>query len=364
MTQSLTNANRLTGSSPGSARAAGDADANVPGSGDPTEKAAVQGAGANRTPANAINAPAASTRTPSATLDIILNARAGTGSDPASIRAAFGKHGIAVRFHGGDGAQDLDAQIDAACAHASGCVVAAGGDGTLNGVATRLAGTQVAMGILPLGTLNHFARDLGIPMALDGAVAVIARGHRRAVDVGEVNGRVFLNNASLGLYATMVAHREHIQRRLSLSKWPAMARAAWATLRHPHSFEASVDVDGAARRWCTPFLFVGNNPYTVQGPALGQRPRLDTGQLSLYVLHPKSRPALLWFVLRALAGKLSRPKDLDALQATQLCVQGQDAPVRVAFDGELDELAMPLHFRSRPRALQVLVPAPDDGGAR
>jgi diacylglycerol kinase family enzyme len=298
-------------------------------------------------------------------IDVVLNARAGTASDPQRaqrIVKAFARQGLRARLHGGDGAQALEAVLDALCARAPERIVAAGGDGTLNAVAARLVDSGTTMGILPLGTLNHFARDLGLPLELDAAVAVIACGHRRSVDVGEVNGEVFLNNASLGLYATMVAHRDHARRHMSLGKWPAMARATWAALRHPRSFDAIVEVDGTQRHWRTPFLFVGNNAYTVQGPALGQRPRLDAGALSLYVLQPRDRWGLIWFGLRALLGRLSGPRDLEVLHARSLHVHGDTGPVRVARDGEVGELAMPLQFRSRPGALRVFVPDGDGDG--
>jgi diacylglycerol kinase family enzyme len=291
-------------------------------------------------------------------IDVILNAGAGgRQTGPDAVVAAFAAHGIDARVHAANPGCDLDALLAAICARRPDAVVAAGGDGTVNAVAACLVERpHIALGVLPLGTLNHFARDLEIPTAIDAAVAVIAQGHRVAVDVGEVNGRVFLNNASLGLYATIVAHRDRERRRLGLGKWPAMVRATWAALRNPASFDVAVQANGEQRHWRTPFLFVGNNAYTVQGAALGQRSRLDAGLLSFYVLRPKGRWALLWLGLRALVGAMSRSDDLEALETRELHVDGDRLPVRVARDGEIDELRMPLRFRLRPRALQVYVP--------
>lgn len=294
---------------------------------------------------------------------VILNPHAGRKDSPDAdtVRAAFARQGLDARVL--ELAQaDSQRVFDDAFAGDAGCVVAAGGDGTVNAVAQRIAGhPSASLGILPLGTLNHFARDLGIPTDLDEAVQVIATGQRARVDVGEVNGCIFLNNASLGLYATMLAHREHERRHLNLGKWPAMAKATWAVLRDPASFDVAINADGRSEHWRTPILFVGNNDYTMQGPALGQRTRLDEGALSIYALRPKGRWGLLWFGLRALVGLVSGRKDLDARSATELVVHAAPGTVTVARDGELATFETPLRFRIRPRALQVHAPGKNAG---
>src|SRR5215210_8066918 len=136
-------------------------------------------------------------------------------------------------------------------------IVAGGGDGTINAVASQIVGTNRTLGVLPLGTLNHFAKDLGIPLDLEGATANLLEGHVEQVDVGEVNGRIFLNNSSLGLYPSIVRHREKQQERLGRGKWPAFI---WATLtmlkRYPFlNVRLSTDKEELLRR--TPFIFVG-----------------------------------------------------------------------------------------------------------
>jgi YegS/Rv2252/BmrU family lipid kinase len=290
---------------------------------------------------------------------VILNARAGDDDSPDAdaVRAACARVGLSADVHALDADDDLDAVLDAVLARDPSCVVAGGGDGTVNTVAARLVDHPHArLGVLPLGTLNHFARDLGIPLDLDAAVRVIADGHVATVDVGEVNGRVFLNNASIGLYASMVVQRERTRRLLGLGKWPAMARATWVALRDPASFDVAVSADGDAQHRRTPFLFVGNNDYTLSGPALGQRKRLDEGALSVYVLRPKNRWGLLWLGLRALFGAVSGERDLTAQRASELVVAAAREQVPVARDGEVADLTTPLRFRVRPRALRVCVP--------
>ena len=178
-----------------------------------------------------------------------------------------------------DGQNPADA-ARAASARAS-IVVAAGGDGTVSSVAAGIFESPAALGVLPLGTLNHFAKDLHIPLDLRKAVAVVAAGHIGHVDVGQVNDRIFVNNSSIGIYPSIVEAREEL-RRQGHSKWPAMAIATLRVLRRYRGVTVSIDVDGQRRTWRTPFVFVGNNEYAIDGIRLGARARLDEGQLFVY----------------------------------------------------------------------------------
>ncbi|HUR88354.1 MAG TPA: diacylglycerol kinase family protein, partial [Ramlibacter sp.] len=128
------------------------------------------------------------------------------------------------------------------------CIVAGGGDGTVSAVASQLAGTQAALGVLPLGTLNHFAKDNGIPLDLDPAIAVIAAGQVTEIDVAEVNGRIFINNSSLGLYPDIVLDRERQRRRLGRGKWMALAAASLHAARRYPVLTLAMDVDGQPLR--------------------------------------------------------------------------------------------------------------------
>lgn len=295
------------------------------------------------------------------TIAVVLNATSGVDAnrpDADAVRAAFAAHGLIADIVTLAPDGDLDVLLDGVMARRPARVVAAGGDGTINAVAARVAeAAETTLGVLPLGTLNHFAKDLGIPLDLEGAVQVIADGHRNTVDVGEVNGRMFLNNASIGLYATIVVDREQQQRHLGRSKWRALAQATWAALREPDTFETVVCVDGEELRRRTPFIFVGNNDYIVQGPGMGQRACLDDGALSVYVLHPKSALGLVWLALRALVGRVSDQRDLDALSTTEMTVEARTPRIEVARDGEVDTLDTPLRFKVRPRALRVFAPS-------
>jgi YegS/Rv2252/BmrU family lipid kinase len=242
-------------------------------------------------------------------------------------------------------------------------VVAGGGDGTLSEVASHLAGTEKLFGVLPLGTLNHFAKDLDIPLELSAAVDNVAAGNTVAVDVGEVNGRVFLNNSSIGLYPRVVAQRE-AQRKYGRSKWIALFSAAFRALRQYAAFRVYVTADGKRFTRRTPILFVGNNEYQIEGRDLGARHCLNSGRLCLYVLHHTGPWGLLKFALRALLRRAWRIKDFDALHARAIDVELRRAKTRVAIDGELFTMDTPLRYRIRQGALKVIVPAAKDSCSR
>jgi diacylglycerol kinase family enzyme len=237
------------------------------------------------------------------------------------------------------------------------CVVAAGGDGTVSAVASQLAGTSAALGVLPMGTLNHFAKDTGIPLDIDEAIAAIARGHDVRVDVGEVNGRLFINNSSLGLYPDIVLDREHQRRRLGRGKWMALLAASLHAARRYPVLTLAMDVDGQPLLRRSSFVFVGNNAYKMAGFEIGERERLDEGLLSLYVTQRTGRFGLLRLAARALFGRIEQARDFDVFTAARVEIATRKRSVRVAVDGEVLRMRTPIEYRIRPRALRVIVPA-------
>ena len=189
-----------------------------------------------------------------------------------------------------------------AVANGARLVVAGGGDGTVSTVAAALVGTEASLGILPLGTLNHFAKDLGIPLDVSGAAAVIASGHTARVDVGEVNGRIFLNNSSVGLYPSLVYHREKSEDQ-GRGRWVALALALSRVWRLYRRVRVSVSTGGVSRQIRTPFVFVGNNEYHLEGVRIGARARLDAGLLHVSMAPGLGRAEMLHVLGRALAGR-------------------------------------------------------------
>jgi len=294
------------------------------------------------------------------TCPVIVNAKSGpdaTDDDGDVVEAAFAAHGIEAQIHVLKPDEDIADAVDRLLDAGAEAIVAGGGDGTINAVASRLLGREVTLGVLPLGTLNHFARDLGIPFELDAAVKIIADHHVVTTDVGEVDDRIFLNNSSIGLYPRIVTEREDAQRHLGLGKWPALARATWHALRHPSSFNAVVCVDGEEIERRTPFIFVGNNCYVLEGFGLGRRACLDDGVLSLNVLRPKSALGFLWLGLRSLLGIGSHAGDFDQFEAEHFEIRAQRGDEEVAIDGEVTRMASPMRYRIRKRALRVFAPA-------
>jgi YegS/Rv2252/BmrU family lipid kinase len=290
----------------------------------------------------------------------ILNQAAGTAPDPAGLahlRALFARDGDELELRVARDGAELAARTATAVGTKPDIIVAGGGDGTVSCVAGALVGTEIALGVLPIGTLNHFAKDLGIPLELDSAIHTVLTGEVHVVDVGEVNGRRFINNSSLGLYPRIVNDRVRTQRRLGIGKWPAFLHACIAAFKRFPFLGVRLEVDGRKRGLRTPLVFIGNNAYRVDGFNIGGRDALDAGCLSLYVVQRAGRLRLLQLALRALLGRLRQARDFEATIATEIVVESKRHRLHVATDGEVTTLRPPLHYRVLPRALRVIRPA-------
>jgi YegS/Rv2252/BmrU family lipid kinase len=292
---------------------------------------------------------------------VIINASSGIGAKDdlrQRLNDAFEASSLEVNIFLAHSGAEVTELARGAAHSPSEVVVAGGGDGTINAVATAIIDHDKTLGVVPLGTLNHFAKDLNIPLDLEAAAQTIVAGHSIKVDVGEVNGRVFLNNSSLGLYPQIVREREK-QKRFGYRKWPAFAWAALTVLRRYPFLDVRLQVAGKEFQRRTPFVFVGNNQYVMESFSIGIRERLNEGQLSLYITNRTGRLGLARLALRALLGRLREEKDFLALNAHEVWIATRHKKLRVAFDGEVELLVTPLHYRVRPRALRVIVPAPD-----
>jgi len=283
---------------------------------------------------------------------VILNRNKG---DAGKVAEALEAAGIDASVEAVDGNAIRD-RADAAVKAGSRLVIVGGGDGSGSSAAQAVAGSDATLGILPLGTLNHLARDLGIPFALDDAAKLIAAGKERRIDVAEVNGRVFVNNAAIGLYPLMVMDREAQQHRLGRSKRLAMLVASSRTLMRFHHQRLRLSVDGGEARVDTPLLFVGNNDYRLALPAAGQRDRLDDGQLCVMVMRKKGVPGFLAAVTRALLG-IQRTDDMVRIDGVhRLRVDSDRSTLTLALDGETLAMKPPLDFSIRPGVLRVITP--------
>jgi len=294
---------------------------------------------------------------------VLINARAGAASDQeATIAAVEGAlrdadvRAEVVLASGEDLVQAAERAVTRARRGEIGAVVVGGGDGSVSAAASALADTAVPLGILPLGTLNHFARDAGIPLGLAEAVAVIKAANVRRVDVGDVNGRTFVNNSSIGVYPKMVLDRDSLRKRRRLAKWPAMVLAVLHALRSLSHRRLRVRAGGGDKIVRTPLIFVGNNQYSRNPFALGRRERLDRGELWLYVVRPVGLTGVFRLAAR-LALALPRVEDdLIVSKVATATIDAKAGRLLVALDGEVTALETPLRYSIRPKALALLAP--------
>ncbi len=286
----------------------------------------------------------------------MVNTRAGAGHDAVADRIvqAFAAADHVVDIRAADGPSVM---VTAASAIEAGSevIVAAGGDGTVSAVAAAVAGTGATLGVLPLGTLNHFAKDLGLPLDLNKAAEVVAAGQTRSIDIAELNGRSFLNTASIGVYSRLLAERT-ARERGGRTKWIAHASAtvsAMATYRPVH---ALVQDDTRSNRVVTPFVFVGNNEYQLSGWELGGRRRLTDGRLHVCMAPGMSRGGVARLVVAAAFGRIHMIDGFESFLSSRVDVDVTMLRVQVSLDGEVIPFDAPLRFRSRPSGLRVLAP--------
>lgn len=299
----------------------------------------------------------------------LLNVGAGTANHKGAnhlredLARAFAASDITAEFNFCSG-PDLQPMAEGALAQAKSgeidAVVVGGGDGSIRTVAGVLAGTDVPLGILPLGTLNHFAKDLGIPQQLDAAVEVIAKGEERAIDLAEVNGETFVNNSSIGIYPYMVLDRERRRSHRQLAKWIAMVPAVFRVLRHFPRRRLAISAEGWTRPYRTPCLLIGNNEYGMESFTLGRRHHLDRGELSVYVVKQRRPFGFFWMICRMCFGRVSDARDMESFRLKDVLVRSRTSRLPVALDGEVEMMHPPLQYRSRPGALRVIVPRNDN----
>ena len=235
-------------------------------------------------------------------------------------------------------------------------LIVGGGDGTVSAAASALVGTNTVLGILPLGTLNHFARDLGIPTDLEEAAKLIAARPERRVDVAQMNDRIFINNSAIGLYPLLVVDRDQQRKKLGRPKAVAMVIATVRTLVRFGHQRLTLTVNDEKERVDTPLLFVGNNDYRIDIGAPGQRESVEDGQLSVMVMHKKTRAGFIAASVRALFNR-ARDDDMERIEGVErLRVSSRRSAIPVSLDGEVVRAAPPLDYRIRKGALRVIAP--------
>jgi diacylglycerol kinase family enzyme len=290
----------------------------------------------------------------------IINSAAGSvsggGLDAGTLDDLFRKAGLEPDIRIVPGEQAVEAARDAV-AGGAGIVAAGGGDGTIRAVASALVGGEVPLGVIPLGTLNHFARDLGIPVELPAAVDLRAHGSVRALDVGEVNGEIFVNNSVLGFYPPVVKMRDHVRRLGDRGKWVATAIALLKVAPHIPALRVQVTAEGRSIARKTRFVFIGNNEYELNMFTYSARSRLEeSGDLHLYVARAESRLGLVGLALLGLVRDLKKMRGFDCWSVPELSIETDRKALSVYLDGEVIVLETPLCYRTRERALRVVLP--------
>ena len=271
------------------------------------------------------------------------------------ITELFAARGVAAAITLlGDGVSVPDVVHQAITAGAP-AVVAAGGDGTVSAVAAALIGSDVPLGVLPVGTLNHFAKDLGLPLELEEAVEIVQNRNARVVDAGEVNGRIFLNNSSIGVYPRLVELRDRY-RESGITKWIAAVWAGLAVLRLRPFMGVRIESPEGVLLRRTPFVLVGNNEYHMSGLHPTSRDSLTGGKLAVYVMKAQGRPSLLWLAWQVLRRGVSKTPELDFLSVAEATVETRRRNLQVALDGEVVTLQSPLRYKILPGVLRVLAP--------
>ncbi len=288
---------------------------------------------------------------------VILNPASGSaGRDTADrIVELFAAEGrVATVLAAG---RDRTVADQARAAVEAGCrvAVAAGGDGTVTTVAAAVLGRDIPLGVLPMGTLNHFAKDLGLPLELAEAVRVVAQGTVRRVDVGQVNGRVFLNNSSIGVYPRVVELRRRWES-TGLGKWVAALWASLVVLRRRPFMGVRIRIAEATVVRLTPFVFVGNNEYRMVGLQAASRESLTGGRLALCVMHASLRRSLLVLAGQVLLRGVNQVRELELFLVSEATVETRRRRLQVSLDGELAVLASPLEYRILAMALPVIGP--------
>jgi diacylglycerol kinase family enzyme len=244
-----------------------------------------------------------------------------------------------------------------------GAVVAAGGDGTINAVAQVAHDLDCPMGVIPQGTFNYFSRTHRIPLDTEAAARALLTARVEPVQVGEVNGRIFLVNASLGLYPELLEDREKFKSRFGRNRLMALFAALVTILREHRQLRLLIQSAGAARTVRTSTLFVGNNRLQLQQVGLPEARAIDRGRVAGVMLKPVSNWRLLRLLMRGAMGSLGEDDSVDSFEFQRMTVSPAlpygMRRAKVAADGEVMWLRTPLEFRVADKPLLLLAPHGD-----
>ncbi|HEX8173420.1 MAG TPA: diacylglycerol kinase family protein [Thermoanaerobaculia bacterium] len=287
---------------------------------------------------------------------LFLNPRAGTFSagDESSLRTLAAENGLRVVevVPGIDTRGIVREALDAGMR----AVVVAGGDGTVHHVLQALVNSEGILGVVPVGSVNHLARDLQIPLDWRAAFEIALRGEIRQIDCGRINGHAFLNSVMLGFYTRISEYRERF--RSTHSRWRAYAKAARLALRHIPHVHLVLELDGRVETLRTQQFVVSVNAYDLtQIGFVSPKTNLDDGRLSIYSLGFANRWQFIRGAARYFRGRIDELPGFRRTRTKQVRVLSAKRRLRVSIDGELIELETPLQISAMPASLLVRAPA-------
>jgi diacylglycerol kinase family enzyme len=306
------------------------------------------------------------TMTPEIPLFIVLNAGSGrtdTVERLETIRAVLAearqRHEILV-VEDARKIPDAARRAVASARHDHGVVVAAGGDGTINAVAQVVLDSGLPFGVLPQGTFNYFGRAHRIPSETAEAARALIASQVQPVQVGLINDRIFLVNASIGFYPQLLEDREQYKKRFGRSRLVALWAGLMTILREHRNLLLELENDGNLKTLRTATLVVGNNLLQLEQLGIAEAPALSAGQLVAIAVRPVSKLAMLGLLLHGALGQLGAAENVVSFPFERLTVTLRRPlrrrRVKIATDGEVGWLTLPLLFRVAPRPLLLLAP--------
>lgn len=298
---------------------------------------------------------------------VLLNQGSGTVRTSVDVRQQIERPlvelGVPVRVIEVLSGQSLAEAADEAAVRAASdraILIAAGGDGTVSTVARACFLRGATLGVVPLGTFNYFAREFGLPEEPASAIRVALTGTPTAIDVGFVNARMFINNASFGIYPRLIRDRERTKAKLGRRRWVAACSGLWTLLRGQRRFAVSIEADGERQVRRTTMVFVGNNAFQLRQLGLEVADCVAGGRLAVIVQPPAGRLVQLRQLLLGAIGHMHREPDLERFCADTLVIDSKRRRIELAVDGELCALAPPLVFSKVRRAMTLMLPSAAD----
>lgn len=290
---------------------------------------------------------------------IAANNKSGSSEDsdfsPEALKAEFSKYGITPEIFDLDNhsPEDILKYIESGNYDV---VAASGGDGTVSMTAGLLLDKDIALGVIPSGTLNHFAKDLDIPLTTEGSVKLIAAGESSHIDTASVNGRLFLNNSSIGMYPLAVREREVQQSKLKRNKWLSMFYGVYTVLRKFPLYAVRIRTNNETLLFRSPIVFIGNNEYSVELLSMGSRKSLNGGKLSLYLARSNTRTKMLKLVVDAFLNRLKDSGELEMRLEDEVVIESKKKSLSASIDGEVETFQPPLHYKINRNSLKVIFP--------